>query len=41
MNRGLEQWNLTELRRQLERGEVSAMEALRACLAKIRLKMTS
>ena len=35
MNRGLEQGSLTEWRRRLERGEVSAVEAVRACLAKI------
>jgi Asp-tRNA(Asn)/Glu-tRNA(Gln) amidotransferase A subunit family amidase len=35
MKRELGQWSLTELRRGLERGEISAAEAVRACLQKI------
>jgi aspartyl-tRNA(Asn)/glutamyl-tRNA(Gln) amidotransferase subunit A len=35
MNDALVKWSLTELRAALERGEVSAMSAVRACLEKI------
>jgi len=35
MKRGLSQWSLTALRLRLERGEVSAVQAVRACLERI------
>ena len=35
MRESLSGWSLTELRTRLERGEVSAVEAVRGCLERI------